>query len=682
MYKTMNERVRNLIKRVVTSSFALVLIIAVIGALALLADVNSRTVVYDCVSHPCSVSLASDLQSSSSNLVQDFDVMLNLHVKPKSQHDSSQSALPAATTVPGLVNWNSIPGGKTYVYIPMRFGSNPEFGYEAGNTKTLDSIRVRVVGSRQFYIYINGEIAYTHRYQLPVFYSDPSKLMQAATPDSGFVSSTTVTKSVIYQESNSLQRLANLLFMIFGGLFSWLVCLLLLRKFAYLDRKPVPERKYRMGAWVGLWIISLIPWVMAPTDPTGANNPGPFGPIGAAFSDYFQIAQASHFSQPYNFSAVDYPPFALAFLKSLSYLLPGLLGFAVIAALCLGVLSFMFLHVTRTSSGGSRFRNILTFLAPYPLLFGIVRGNLDLLAVTLVWMAILARNSKYAIWSAIFLASAVSLKVWPIVFVFFFLRWGKKNIVLSAAGITLFLTFISPFLLGYRSISQIIHVTFTSLSSAAAISADGFHYTFSISALFYFGHIFFLSANPVRPNELDLNSALSFANSGIVKVLIGFIVLLLIGMIWKSKTMSRSYLFCSGLALLISTPTFTYRGVILIAYFYFVWQESATRPNMRSQLNNENPFSVVQAQDRWVASLTRAREFAWLPILAPATFLFFGHNFKDEQLSLASILQPGCLVTLLALEAGLLKLEEGSQSAEPITGSSPANFLGGITPDD
>jgi hypothetical protein len=58
--------------------------------------------------------------------------------------------------------------------------------------------------------------------------------------------------------------------------------------------------------------------------------------------------------------------------------------------------------------------------------------------------------------------------------------------------------------------------------------------------------------------------------------------------------------------------------------------------------------------------LKRVREFAWLPILAPTTFLFI----KDTTVSLASVLQPASLALLLVVEGYLMRLEERNDLKE------------------
>ena len=233
-------------------------------------------------------------------------------------------------------------------------------------------------------------------------------------------------------------------------------------------------------------------------------------------------------------------------------------------------------------------------------------------------------------------------------------------------GLTVMSTVVSPFLLGYRNLSTVIHTIPPSLSASTLITTDAFHDTYSMSSLLFFGHILLLSANPLRSTPLDLTKAVSFAGSFSAKLLIAVVGIYLVRMIWKSRTVSRSYLFCAGIALLISTPTYTYRGVILVAYFYLAWRESSLfeEEDVGAQLDKGKISPIIDRRNEIVNSgakperLTERmkiiRKYAWLPILAPTTIFFI----NGTQFSAGSVLQPLALLLLLAIESHLLRLED------------------------
>jgi hypothetical protein len=644
----------------------LIVLSGLVGASAVFLLQESRTLSFDCVAQSCPASLVSELQVGSKALVQDLDFTISLHVLPNALQGSLIDPRQITEGSSGQVILYSVGHGRYLVRIPERYGSSPSFDYYSPHLAALNSIRVRVVQGREMFIFINDKMSYTHRYQLPVFYSNPQSLIQNSVSGSAYVSTVKVAESKVYRENINLQRFSNVLFVFFGVCLSAIFCLLLLMGFKARATTSFRLRSAPFGWMKGLWVVCFIAWIMKPFDPTGMYNPGLFGPLGAAFSDYFQTSQMSHFSQPYLLGGVDYPPFALAVLKGLSYVLPGLLGFVFIVAICVGILSFMFIRVTGSFTGASRFKNAMIFLLPYPLVFGIVRGNIDLLAAALVWLAILFKDSKYTMVPALLLASAISLKVWPIVFLFFFLRWGHRKVAFMSIGLTALFSVVASLVLGYRSVSAAFHTILPSLSASTSITANAFHDTYSMSSLLYYGYILVLSANPLRSTNLDLANALSFVGSLAAKVLIAAVAIFLVRMIWKSRTVSRSYLFCAGLALLISTPTYTYRGVILVAYFYLVWRESSLsgeeevdsriqKHQIGSDMNQRSNCLVIGLnQERFMERLKRVREFAWLPILAPTTILFI----NDTPTSVGSVLQPASLMVLLAIEAYLLKLEE------------------------
>ena len=392
----------------------LILLCSVVGTSAVYLLDNSRTLAFDCVAESCPSSLVNELQMNSKALVQDFNFEISLHVLPSALKGTLNNPQQITEGSASQVSLYSFGNGKYLVSVPERYGTSGSFGYVSPHLKDLSSVRVRVVQGREMYIFLNGRIAYTHRYQLPIFYANPQSLISNSVSSSGFVSTVHVSESKVYQEDNDKQHLANLLFILFGIFVSAIFCLLLLRRFKAPTTTSFRLISAPFSGMIGLWIASLLAWYLRPFDPTGATNPGLFGPVGAAFSDYFQTSQISHFNQPYRLLGVDYPPFALAVLKGLSFLLPGLLGFAFVISICAGLLSFMFIRVTFSSAGSSRFQNVMIFLLPYPFVYGIVRGNIDLLAAALIWLAILFKDSKYDIFPALLTASAISLKVWPV----------------------------------------------------------------------------------------------------------------------------------------------------------------------------------------------------------------------------------------------------------------------------
>jgi len=127
-------------------------------------------------------------------------------------------------------------------------------------------------------------------------------------------------------------------------------------------------------------------------------------------------------------------------------------------------------------------------------------------------------------------------------------------------------------------------------------------------------------------------------------------------MIWKSRTVSRSYLFCAGIALLISTPTYTYRAVILVAYFYLVWRESSLFEEevVGTQLGKDKISPDIDRRneslnsglkpERLVERLKSIREYAWLPILAPTTIFFYQWHtiFRGVGPAAVSPAAPAC----------------------------------------
>jgi hypothetical protein len=121
----------------------------------------------------------------------------------------------------------------------------------------------------------------------------------------------------------------------------------------------------------------------------------------------------ANYDRPYDLGGTNYPPAGLLFLRLVSRFDPNNLSFFPIAGIMLGSLFFLFGASTKKHGG-------LVFLTSFPFVFGVVRGNLDLLAIFLIWVSVLAWNKEKVILAGITLGLAVSFKIWPIVFLFLF----------------------------------------------------------------------------------------------------------------------------------------------------------------------------------------------------------------------------------------------------------------------
>jgi len=356
-----------------------------------------------------------------------------------------------------------------------------------------------------------------------------------------------------------------------------------------------------------------------------------FGPIGAAFSDYFQISQIGQFNKPYELGGVNYPPAALIVGKILFGAFPGLPGFVLFASASLGLIFYL----VRKSGIIESLRTALPVIFFYPLVFGLVRGNFDIVAICLIFYSINFVDKFNGRISTFLLALAVAIKIWPIVFVLYFFKWKNKKLVLETFVYTFLLTMFSAYLLGYSHLIEIFEVISSSFLSADNVTTQAFHYCYSITSIIFFAHLFLTANSPWNPLKSEIQGSVMFTDGIFAKSILVLLLLLLVAAIFKSKSKRQTFLFLSGIALLLPTPSYTYRGAILLGCFILFNHESLER---RSENSKGGEF------------LKNIQLCMWVPIFAPGVFFFA----RNSEISTASIFQPLALLILVGIEMYLL----------------------------
>lgn len=196
-------------------------------------------------------------------------------------------------------------------------------------------------------------------------------------------------------------------------------------------------------SWPFLWFIFATVSVvlvdlsrLGSGDYVGEKGRGSFGPWGVAFSDFFVVADYAKVPRPYDDGLTNYPPTCLVLMKAIGVLPGESLWLLVISALGLG-LAYVVRSSDATIPGKERATAVLLVLASYPLLFGVVRGNLDVFATVLLLVSIRSRSKLLA---RVSLALAVSLKIWPAgVLVYLLLKRRFRDVAVIAslaAGVT------------------------------------------------------------------------------------------------------------------------------------------------------------------------------------------------------------------------------------------------------
>jgi hypothetical protein len=506
----------------------------------------------------------------------------------------------------------------------------PEFSnlkVELKDVQENSKITIRVNESRSVYVFVDEKIAYSHRYEMPVFQINPIQIANYEGIDS---STQNISANYIVKNPGFLEIGRILLVLILILTITYLISLNYQKPsspFLYSEIHK-PWFIYGLGFF---WIVSIIITFRKPFDPVGAQNPGLFGPIGAAFSDYFQISQIGQFNTPYELGGVNYPPAALVFGKVLFGAFPGLPGFVLFASASLGLIFYL----VRKSGIIKSLRTALPVVLFYPLIFGLVRGNFDIVAVCLIFYSINFADKFNGRVSALLLALAVAIKIWPIVFILYFYKWKNKKLVYETLTYTFLLTMFSAYLLGYRHLNEIFEVVSSSFFYADNVTTQAFHYCYSLTSIIFFVHLFLTADSPWNPLKFEIQDSVMFTDGIFAKSILVLLLLLLVTAVIKSRSKRQTFLFLSGIALLLPTPSYTYRGAILLGCFILFNYDSLEGKSKKSKGDE---------------FLRNTQLCMWIPIFAPGVFFFA----RNSEISTASLLQPLALLIVLGIEMYLL----------------------------
>jgi hypothetical protein len=535
------------------------------------------------------------------------------------------------------LSWNE--QQRLLITVPMRGGSTSAFGYTTPADIAVDKIRVRIENSKAIYFFLNGKIAYSHRYENAPFFVNVEN--PVATPRSAgkVVFTKKIIENSVEEKVHPASRVGSIIFIIY--LFAIGTRSILARAFPSKRQGSTMKRtldKNLFGLVVFSWGFSILNWVKNPIDTTGALNPGPFGPVGASFSDFFQLSQIAQLERPYDLGGTNYPPTGLLFLRLLTLNDPNNLAFFPIAGMVLGSLLFLSNYFV------SGRKEVFIVLASFPFLFGIVRGNLDLFATLLIWVSVLFWRKGSLCIAGLALGIAISLKIWPLVFLALFIKKENKRFFFSAITSAILLTFISSMVFGYFNLFEVFRITFGALMEQSTLGTYAFQNTFSASAILFIGHVLLMAKNPFNVSQIEINNSLDFVNGGYASILLLSLCIFMIYLFYESKKISTKYLILCGIVLSIPTQSFTYRGLIVFFYFYLLSQEDET--TIKVYVRNKNEKLRKQVLKSKMNPLKKISTWSAVPLFAPTAFYFV----PGTQFSTASLLQPLGLLAFIGAQ--------------------------------
>ena len=154
----------------------------------------------------------------------------------------------------------------------------------------------------------------------------------------------------------------------------------------------------------------------------------------ARYSDWFQVFDLAHYSQPYLLGNSNYPPAFLALLKVFPYsfcvpiMILTIVGFIGLTA---GSLTNTFHQIPAVNL----FLSAGLVLFSYPIIFAIDRGSTEFLLGLIIVGFIISCRTERMEWAAVFLGIAIGLKVFPLLLVPVFLLSAKRlKLILVSIG--------------------------------------------------------------------------------------------------------------------------------------------------------------------------------------------------------------------------------------------------------
>jgi len=280
---------------------------------------------------------------------------------------------------------------------------------------------------------------------------------------------------------------------------------------------------------------------------------------------YFATKDSLRGLNPYTqktyFSAFTYPMFSVLLFIFLSYIKINIAAkiWTVISILCLLSSDYFLLKLYKKSiySNESIFLISLTLLY-FPVKFTLGMGQINLAILLLITLCIYYFVKKQIKFASIFLALSISIKLFPVLFVPYFLKYNKKAVVYTILGLAVFLG-ISIALTGYRN-----NVYFITHFSALLNSPKIAYYNQALSGFL-------------------LRSPLPKAWQSIIYISISFIMVVTTAIaILKSKTEKYILALAAGsvisLSLIINTFSWQHHFVWLIiplfsTYFFLQKQK-------------------------------------------------------------------------------------------------------------
>jgi hypothetical protein len=500
------------------------------------------------------------------------------------------------------------------------------FDYDYGNLGKSKSVTVSVRDGQQIYFFRDAKLVYSHRYQARVFIFSfmDQKYKTGKTSEVQGMKYSISFHNLSLSKIRELIWYSSMLLLLFLGIVG---CALF---FPISIPRILNESKFKLSyfnLFTSLsWMWCLTSWFIDPRNNYGLSRT-PFTPTDAAFSDFYQVAQAGRFPRPYEAGTTNYPPFAVWFMSTISHL-PSLLSLMTIYFIAIIVMYFFL------KSNHSEFvsKNWFWIVFCYPMIFAMVRGNIDIAVCTLImfFLALWKRNSTVA---AFLLGLAIALKTWPIFLLLAFVKARKFRLMMKVLLFTALTTLGANLFLGYLRPLSWFNNFLVGAKDVKSGTTSEFYYSYGIKSLALFTHLLIQSSNPIHigfSNGSTNAQALSFVNGPWWILITVLTAIFLIYMSCRASKVSNALIYAASIPLLLQSPAYTYRGILIVVVLVYKFAEIS-----RNGI-------VDQKYVIWL-------KFAMFFCVIPSTFIFVKGSF----ISTSSIIQP--LAVICALIAAIFE---------------------------
>jgi hypothetical protein len=191
---------------------------------------------------------------------------------------------------------------------------------------------------------------------------------------------------------------------------------------------------------IGLSILGISLWIFELQPAQGAGWPKntPLFLSEYRFSDFTQLFLSAQQTDPYSVAKVSYPPFGLLMFDSIGFmsarqatLLVLTVSWAVIASIFWNAINF-----ATDLNPREKVLLLASAIFSFPLLFALDRGNLDVVAMSLVLLAFWSQKKQSSpVLSGVILGISSAIKIYPLLLLpIFYYRSKSKKLIISTLG--------------------------------------------------------------------------------------------------------------------------------------------------------------------------------------------------------------------------------------------------------